>query len=153
MNGNPAPLRAEAETQRSEIFEGALLEIYQEYLPLRDQLKALKIPPKRVIDIGCGQAINDLFLHRDFKPHFTMVDIEHTPDQYHQWSNQGSGYASLDNAKALLHANGVAKTKVVVINPRKTPEALERLTGDLITSLYSCGFHYPVDEYMPSLIG
>ncbi len=149
QSGQPDALSAEATSRRREIFDGALLEIYQEYLPLLLRLTIYGIKPKKVIDIGCGQALNDLFLHRDFKPHFTLVDIETTPDQYHHWSDAGSGYASLENAKKLLHDNGVAQTKVVTINPTKTPAAIEKLTGDLVTSLYSCGFHYPLDEYVP----
>lgn len=147
--GNPVPLQREALLRRRDIFEGALLEIYQEYMPLRQFLTDNDLRPSNIIDIGCGQALNDLFLHKDFEPHFTLVDIEETDDQYHAWSNQGSGYASLDDARALLHDNGVAASKVVTINPRQAPDALIGLEGDLVTSFYSCGFHYPVDTYLP----
>lgn len=132
--GNTVPLQREALLRRRDIFEGALLEIYQEYLPLRQFLTDNDLRPSRIIDIGCGQALNDLFLHKDFEPHFTLVDIEETDDQYHAWSNHGSGYASLDDARALLHDNGVAGSKVVTINPRLAPDALIDLEGDLVTS-------------------
>ena len=150
--GNPVPLRQEARARRDEIFAGALLECYREYLPVRDYLSAHGITPKRVIDIGCGQALPDLFFMKDFKPFFTLVDIEQTADQYHMWADSGAGYASLEDARALLHANGAAKTKVKTINPTKTPEAMTGLGADLLFSFYSCGFHYPVDDYAELMI-
>ncbi len=149
MDGDPGPLNAEAAARRRNIFDGALLDIYQEYLPLRDHLRAYQIRPNTIVDIGCGQALNDLFLHRDYNPHFTLVDIEETPNQYHSWANEGSGYASLASATAMLRDNGVDDVNTVAINPRKEPERLNNLKADLVTSLYSCGFHYPIDEYVP----
>ncbi|WP_420557155.1 hypothetical protein [Roseovarius sp.] len=145
--GNPVPLRQEARERRDTIFAGALAEMWVEYLPLRSHLRDNGIAPASVIDIGCGQALPDLFLHHDFKPRFTLVDIERTDEQYHNWAGSGAGYASLDEATALLHGNGVAKTKVKPINPLKTPEAMAGLKADMLISFYSCGFHYPVDDY------
>ena len=150
--GNPVPLRQEARARREEIFDGTLLECYREYLPLRDHLLEHGFTPKTIIDIGCGQAIPDLFLQRDFKPHFTLVDIEQTTEQYHFWADSGSGYASLEDARVLLHDNGAAKTKVKTINPTKDPAAMEGLGADMVTSFYSCGFHYPVDDYADLMI-
>jgi hypothetical protein len=150
--GDPGPLRQEASDRRDEIFAGAVLEAYREYLPLRDYLAAHGIAPKTVIDIGCGQAIPDLFLQRDFKPRFTLVDIEETPEQYHFWAESGAGYASLADAQALLLGNGAARTKVNTINPVNEPEAMEGLGADMLISFYSCGFHYPVDDYADLMV-
>ena len=147
MAGDRGPLLSEARKRRDEIFESALLEAYCEYLPVKQYLDKTECKPKSVIDIGCGQAIPALFLQRDFKPRFTLVDIEQTDDQYHAWADSGSGYASLADAKALLHDNGAARTKVKTINPRQKPDMLIGAKADLLTSFYSCGFHYPVDEY------
>jgi hypothetical protein len=69
-------LLEEVKTRKESIIRGALLEIYQEYLPLKAALMPRAI--KSVGDIGCGQGINNLFLHHDFKPKFTLVDIEET---------------------------------------------------------------------------
>lgn len=147
MAGNSAPLLGEARARRRDIFDGALLEAYREYLPLKKYLDEIGIAPKSVIDIGCGQALPDLFLHQDFEPEFTLVDIEQSSEQYHFWSVEGSGYADLADARALLHDNGVAKTKVIAINPAKDPGAMQGIRADMVTSYYSCGFHYPIDDY------
>lgn len=144
--GNPAVLEAEVLARRDEIFQRTLEEVYAEYLPLRAALAEMGRRPESVIDIGCGQALNDALLVKDFGSAVTLIDIEETPSQYHNWNASGSGYASLAEAEAFLRANGAHD--VVAINPLKTPERLADLRADLVTSLISCGFHYPVGEYI-----
>lgn len=144
--GDKALLMQEIARRRDEIIEGAFLEVYKEYIPLRDALKGRKIGS--VCDVGCGQGINDVFLHKEFAPEFTLVDIEETPDQYHFWADSGSGYASLNAARALLVENGVAEDRVQTVNPGKTDWTQTGHGFDLVTSLISCGFHYPVDGYI-----
>lgn len=152
LDGDPRPMEAEAKARRAEIFNGALLEAYREFIPLRDYLFAQDITPRHILDIGCGQAVPDLFLHRAYSPAFTLVDIEETPEQYHLFSASGSGYASLAEARALLVANGAAPDRVATINPRKTPHALTGQDPDMVTSFYSCGFHYPIDDYADLMV-
>lgn len=147
LSGDSAPLLAEARARRHEIFSGALQEIHNEYIYLREYLGRTGRRPRSVIDIGCGQGINNLFLIRDFAPDITLVDIESTESQHHFWAETGSGYADLGAARALLLSNGAEAASVRTVNPRSDHGALEGRTADLVTSLYSCGFHYPVDEY------
>lgn len=151
--GDPAPLDAEITARRAEVFQGTLSEIYTEYLPLRDALRAAGRTPGHVVDIGCGAALNDVFLVKDFGCEVTLIDIEETPSQYHQWSDLGSGYAALADAKGFLESNGAAADRVHVINPRKNPDAIGRIKGDLVTSLFSCGFHYPITDYVDLMLG
>ncbi len=148
MSGDPTRLAAEARARRDAIFQGAVAEIYREYLPLRAFLRENGIAPGHVIDIGCGQAINDVFLAEDFGCRFTLVDIENTDAQYHGWSDTGAGYASLADAKALLVDAGTPDAQVDTFNPRRNPDAVAWLKGDLVTSLFSCAFHYPITEYL-----
>ncbi len=144
--GNQSVLADEVKTRKQSIIEGAFLEIYQEYIPFKQALGSKDIT--QVCDIGCGQGINDVFLARDFQPKFTLVDIEESPDMYHNWADSGSGYASLDAATSLLTANGVTTTDVVAINPTKDTIPVPANGFDLLTSFYSCGFHYPIDDYL-----
>lgn len=144
--GNPAVLKAEVIARRAEIFRRTLEEVHAEYLPLRAALAEMGRKPQSVIDIGCGQALNDALLVKDFGCAVTLVDIEDTSSQYHSWNSMGSGYAALDEAEAFLRANGA--TKVTSINPLKTPEKMQGLRADLVTSLISCGFHYPLGDYI-----
>jgi len=148
--GDPSVLQAEAEARREAIFQAVLDEVASDYAPIRTALAALEKRPASVIDIGCGQALNDALLVQDFAPRLTLVDIEETFAQYHSWNAHGSGYASLAEAEAFLRENGA--TDVRVINPRHDSEAIETLEADLVTSLLSCGFHYPVGEYLDLLL-
>ena len=144
--GAQETMLTEVKERKEDIIRGAFLEIYQEYLPTRMALKSRKIAS--VCDIGCGQGINDVLLQNDYGPRFTLVDIEETDEQYHLWAKSGSGYASLASAKALRVENGASAGDVVTVNPKKTSWAQTGHQFDLVTSFYSCGFHYPVDEYI-----
>ncbi len=148
--GNASVMQAEVAARRDEIFQRTLEEVFAEYTPLRAALAAAGRHPKTVIDIGCGQALNDAFLVKDFGCAVTLVDIEQTPEQYHSWNGTGSGYASLADAVAFLKGNGA--TAVTAINPLKTPELLQGLKADLVTSLISCGFHYPIGDYADLMV-
>ncbi|TMV94179.1 hypothetical protein FGG78_03820 [Thioclava sp. BHET1] len=148
--GDRSLLEAEAAQRRDEIFSGALKEIYEEFTPISDALALMGRKPAHVIDIGCGQALNDALMVKAYDPRITLIDIEETKEQYHSWNSAGAGYASLAVAKAFLEENGARD--VTTINPRETPDALSGLSGDLVTSLISCGFHYPIGEYLPLML-
>ena len=145
--GNPAPLAAEIAQRGAEVFAGAVAEIWAEYLPLRAYLHKVGRAPTHVIDIGCGQAITDAFFADDFGCKISLVDIEMTDRQYHLWNEAGSGYGSLADARAMLETNGVAADRIATINPRLMPDGMTGLSGDMVTSFYSCGFHYPIADY------
>ncbi|MGB8813282.1 MAG: hypothetical protein WCC57_08855 [Paracoccaceae bacterium] len=146
--GDRAVLDAEIKARGPSVFSGAMEEIFAEYLPLRTFLRTHEITPKHVVDIGCGQALNDAFLSKDFGSSFTLIDIEDTPEKYHLWNASGSGYAALTDARKFLIANGADKNAVKTINPRKAPQLMAGVAGDMVTSLFSCGFHYPIGEYV-----
>jgi SAM-dependent methyltransferase len=148
MSGDEQPLKSEVAERRDAIFAGAIAETFPEYLPLRNALRERNTTPATVVDIGCGQGLTDAYLAQDFDPAFILVDIEETEEQYHFWADEGAGYASLEQAVAFLAGNGVAPDRIIAINPRKTPDAISDVKGDLVTSWYSCGFHYPVDDYL-----
>ena len=145
--GDPAPLDAEVRARGAAVFDGAAAEIHAEYLPVRSALTARGRNPASVIDIGCGQAINDAFLYRDFGCAITLVGIEETPAQYHARAGEGSGYDALADSVAFLRANGVPADRLAAINPRREPGRIDGLAADLVASLFSCGFHYPLGDY------
>ncbi|RMD91297.1 MAG: hypothetical protein D6811_09250 [Alphaproteobacteria bacterium] len=150
--GDRRPMLALARQRRDAILAGALEEMYAQYLPLRAALAEVELRPARVIDIGCGQALGDVFLERDFAPHFILVDIEESGEQYHGWAKEGAGYASLAAARAYLMANGVAEGRIRTVNPRSEELGVTPRAGDLVISTYSCGFHYPVDDYVEMML-
>lgn len=146
--GDASYLDAEVRERRDQIFADVVSAIADEHRPVREYLFRRNLSPRHVIDIGCGTAISDALLKQDFDLRATLIDIEETSDQYHFWNENGAGYASLADAKAFLKANGFKGTEITTINPKKAPTALDRVKGDLVTSFFSCGFHYPVTDYI-----
>lgn len=150
--GDPSHLDEEVRNRREEIFSQVVAAIGDEHLPVRNYLKAHGLTPHHVIDIGCGTGISNALLKQDHDLRATLIDIEETPAQYHKWNADGAGYASLADAKAFLCANGFKTSEVTTINPRKAAATLACVEGDLVTSFISCGFHYPVNDYVDLML-
>ena len=105
-----------------------------------------KVAPKRFADLGCGQAFVDLLIYRRFGCDLVLIDIEESSDIHFGFADTGAGYADLANARAFLVANGVPDSAITTINPRHQP--LDQIGAvDMVVSLLSCGFHYPVETY------
>jgi hypothetical protein len=143
--GMPALLYLEAMVRRKSILRQAVASIEQDYLELRSFLGDVTI--QHMVDIGCGHAVIDVFFYRDYGATISLVDIERTSEQHHDFRSTGAGYTSLLAARRLLVANGVPDEAVSTTNPRRgsMPDA----PADLIISLLSAGFHYPISEYLP----
>lgn len=106
----------------------------------------------RVLDVGCGVGGIDalLFQHygRDRTIHFFLLDRTELPRPPRYGFSDGSEfYNSLEVAKHLLCANGVAEANVHPIRAAEAgPVSLPEV--DLVISLASWGFHYPVSVYL-----
>jgi SAM-dependent methyltransferase len=121
----------------------------EEYVSLQPCLPRVAT---RVLDIGCGVAGIDALLFRHFgqdpNMHFFLLDRTELPrPPCYGFSNGGEFYNSLDVAKQLLCANGVAEANVHAIRAAEAgPVSLPAV--DLVISLASWGFHYPVSVYL-----
>ena len=144
--GDMAPMMAELDRLGDEIARRAAGVIHAEYRALEPLLRELA--PKRVADIGCGYGFFDLFLARDFNADLVLIDLESNERRHFGFQAEGAAYSSLAQAKALLRANGILAKRITTLNPRdKAPESIKPV--DLAVSFLSCGFHYPVDLYLP----
>jgi SAM-dependent methyltransferase len=146
--GDAGPMEAEVDRLGDQIARRAAGVIHAEYRALAPVLKELA--PKRVADIGCGYGFFDLFLAQDLKADLVLIDLESNEHRHFGYQAEGAAYSSLARAKALLRANGVLAKQITTLNPRdKPPETIKPV--DLAVSFLSCGFHYPVDAYVPFL--
>ncbi len=144
--GDDGPIREVAARLGSEIARRTAGVLWAEYRAMRERLAALA--PGRIADIGCGYAMFDLFAARDTGASVLLIDIEQNAHRHFGYSDEGSAYTSLSVARSFLIANGMAEDAVMTVNPLSEP--LERAGKvDLAVSFLSCGFHYPVDGYMP----
>ncbi|MEM7723629.1 MAG: hypothetical protein AAF376_14840 [Pseudomonadota bacterium] len=124
-----------------EIIWNEICEVYDRIKP---SIKALA--PRRVADIGCGQAFIDLLIHRDTGADLLLIDIEETEKVHFGYRDEGAGYASLAQARAFLEKNGVPGNAIQTINPNLSDVA-DAGNVDLAISTISCGFHYPASTY------
>lgn len=118
----------------------------REYAEIRPHLPRRAVA---VLDIGCGVGGIDVLLYRHYgTPRLYLADRTETSGQvYYGFQEKGAFYNSLDATRRLLVANGVPEP---VLRFREVgsecrldvPEPL-----DLVISLISWGFHYPVKVY------
>lgn len=142
--GLPLLLNLEASLRREAILNGAMNDAQTQFDLICKYLGAKKI--RKVVDIGCGHALVDLLFWRKFNCRLHLVDIENTEGKrHHQFSDTGAGYASLESAKAFLVTNGVPPDQIQTTNPQRAE--LQDVDVDLVVSLISAGFHYPVSTY------
>lgn len=143
-----APITAAIDNLGVKIAHRAAGVIYAEYLVLEDLLK--KINPKRIADIGCGYAFFDLFAASRLGADVVLIDLEENEHRHFGYQKEGAAYSSLNVARELLMRNGIEDGQIECVNPRdQSVEDLEPV--DLIVSFLSCGFHYPVDSYLPMI--
>lgn len=146
--GDAGPIEQVVETLGDEIARRVAGLIHAEYRALEPQLK--KLNPKRIADIGCGYAFFDLFAVADLKCDVLLIDLEENERRHFGFKQAGAAYSSLAVARQLLEDNGIPTSMITTLNPREAaPEGAGPV--DLVVSFLSCGFHYPVDLYLPFL--
>lgn len=144
--GNEAPVMALVDSMGDVLIRRAAAVIWLEYQMLKPVLA--EIAPKAIADIGCGYAIFDLFAWRDHPCNLVLIDLEESESRHFGYKDSGAAYSNLDVARKFLTDNGVKKTQITCINPGAKDLSKTRRV-DLAVSFLSCGFHYPVDTYMP----
>ncbi len=123
-------------------------EIRSEYESMK---KFLPSNAKSILDIGCGVAGIDVFLYRHYQnqsPKIYLLDKTEMPAKvYYSFRPKGCYYNSLPLSRKLLELNNVPKGNIF------TEEARDNVIDfnvkfDLVISLISWGFHYPVSTYL-----
>ncbi len=148
QDGDSAPILAAVDQLGDAVARRAAGVIHEEYKEIAPLLE--KLAPKRIADIGCGYGFFDLFAAKHLKCEVLLIDLETNDRRNFGFEAEGAAYSSLAKARALLLANGVSDKKITLLNPQATaPESAKPV--DLVVSLLSCGFHYPVDTYLPFL--
>lgn len=126
------------------------LDMEREYSLIKKHLPA---SPDNILDIGCGVAGIDIMLHKHYivtakNPHFYLLDkSEINSKVYYGIEKKAAYYNSLDIAKRLLMANGVKESHIHTQEVTGSP-LFPGVQFDLVISLISWGFHYPVSTYL-----
>jgi len=121
-----------------------------------DSIKA-HLPEKcnNVLDIGCGIGGIDAMIHEHYSqkqfhdPFLNMFDFRTTSDEvYYGYRSHGAVYNSLELTAEFLTLNGVKRDSLEIYDAHG--DFIEQ-DYDLIISLLSCGFHYPVETYLSQI--
>lgn len=118
-------------------------ELREEFALIKNHLPAIEAPV--IVDIGAGVGGIDIFLSEFYTNQASLylldksqVDYDITPGL----SKRHGFYTSFDAAEALLTQNGIKKEHIHFLSPGdELPKA------NIIISLYSWGFHYPIETY------
>lgn len=107
-----------------------------------------------ILDIGCGVAGIDVLLYQHYKEKGQISDIylldktEMPKKVYYGLEQNGCYYNSLATAKEMLASNG-ADPKHIFLQEDHTGHTIDFKTEfDLVISLISWGFHYPIATYL-----
>ncbi len=102
----------------------------------------------RILDIGCGLGGIDLMVYNHYNGNveLNLLDYSKVDDKIHYgYQNTGSIYNSLELSREFLVMNGVDESKIRIHNA-ENEFPIGRF--DVVLSILSCGFHYPVSTYL-----
>lgn len=129
---------------RDTLTRRAAAYIYLEYLQLRPIFE--KKTPHSAADIGCGYALFDLFLAKEFETELVLIDLESNENRHFGFKSEGAAYSSLGATKTLLTDNGIPAKAIKTVNP-ETTDVSQYKGLDYAFSFISCGYHYPWTTY------
>ncbi len=143
-----AVTRLESNTHAPAIRKQFQDDMQQEFEIIKN---ALPLRLGSILDIGCGVAGIDIYLYKDSgqSPEIYLLDkTSETEDLYFGFKDEASYYNSLKLARHLLELNGVPEEKIHTqeVTDKKTIDFGVKF--DLIISLLSWGFHYPISTYL-----
>ncbi len=126
------------------------LDMEREYSIIKDHL----IPKvQKILDIGCGVAGIDIMLNKYYvsnnqHPSIYLLDkSEINSKVYYGIEKEAAYYNSLNIARELLIDNGVESNRIFLQEVDGRP-IYPNDKFDLILSLISWGFHYPISTYL-----
>lgn len=111
--------------------------------------------PARILDIGCGMAGIDIFLYRHYfpPPLLLLADKQGVSDRivcgFQPSKEAFSHYHDFSLARQMLTENGVYPGRIVSWDLQISD--LPRSESDVVISLLSWGFHYPIADYDPAV--
>ena len=142
-------VQLEAKLRSRAIGRSYLSGVQDEYERIKDHLPNRAA---RILDIGCGMAGIDLFLSDHYGQTDTdiyLLDKTSVDEQvYYLYERKGSFYNSLKIARDVLVGNGVPPERVHAIEATDDNQIRIENSADLVLSLISWGYHYPVSTYL-----
>lgn len=132
------------------IFENYYGDMEREYVSIAGHLPG---SADRILDIGCGIGGLDVFLHKHYRgsAKVHLLDRNGISDNvYYGFSKSGAYYNSLDLTSSFLLHNGLSSDDIVTVDAERDPFPGAQ-SFDLVLSLLSWGYHYPVTTYLDAV--
>lgn len=122
-----------------------------EYAEIRPHLPRRAVA---ILDIGCGVGGIDVLLHRHYgTPRLHLVDRTQTSERvYYGFEERGAFYNSLAATRRLLVDNRVPERDLRFHDVGEECRLSIPEPVDLVISLISWGFHYPVPVYADQVV-
>lgn len=121
----------------------------------RKKIEKLKLhiekTPENILDIGCGYAIESEYFQKEYGSYLYLLDGNPNPNK-----NRTINYGSIDtfnfyNDIEILKKNYDSRNLNYTFLDATEDIELPKVKFDFVYSFLSCGFHYPVSEYVPML--
>lgn len=105
-----------------------------------------------ILDIGCGVGGIDVLLHRHYADsnlkYYLLDKTQVEKSIWYGFESRGAFYNSLEVARDVLTSNGIPDENIYLIPASEDCRIEIAQPIDLIISLISWGFHYPVETYL-----
>ena len=127
------------EKRTEELFQKEI-ESIKNYLPKKAD---------NIIDIGCGLGIIDIFLNKIYnnQPNFFLLDKNRIDKVIkYGFSSDYESYNDLKETRNLLINNDINPSSINTFDVEKDFKIDAKI--DLVISLKSMGYHYPIDQYL-----
>jgi len=127
------------EKRTEELFQKEI-ESIKNYLPKKAD---------NIIDIGCGLGIINIFLNKIYnnQPNFFLLDKNRIDKVIkYGFSSDYESYNDLKETRNLLINNDIRPSSINTLDVEKDFKIDAKI--DLVISLKSMGYHYPIDQYL-----
>lgn len=108
--------------------------------------------PNRILELGCGLGRFSIFLNSQLEhnPEFLLADFSKISEKVkYGWNPKESFYNDLELTSQFCRENNLHNFSIVDL----AEDNLKNLSDiDLVISMLSVGFHYPIESYMPTLL-
>ena len=108
--------------------------------------------PKKILELGCGLGRMSIFLNSMLKnnAHYILADVsELSQNIKYGWDPKESYYNDLDLTSLFAKKHGLENFETFNLLSQNLNK-FENI--DLVMSFLSVGFHYPISEYLDTLL-
>ena len=115
-------------------------------------LPFLPVICNKILDIGCGVAGIDVLLSEEYsQPEIYLLDSNHrsTNNIVYGFDHGEFYYNSFLATNDMMVQNGISKYHIMNLNTGLVN--IDNNSIDIVISLLSCGYHYPVEKYLTEI--